>query len=72
MSQLGIEPQPEGGEHSRKEPFAQIANCFSEHLHLSPQQSEHFVLFQSETVFLWAERQPLPSQLRRSLLRSQG
>jgi len=27
-----------GGEHSRKEPFEQLVNDYSEHLHMSPRQ----------------------------------
>jgi hypothetical protein len=27
-----------GGEHSRKEPFEQLVNSYSEHLHMSPRQ----------------------------------
>jgi hypothetical protein len=27
-----------GGKHSRKEPFEQLVNSSSEHLHMSPQQ----------------------------------
>ncbi len=41
MSRPGIEPGPlmAGGEHSRKKPFKQLVNCYSEHLHMSLRQS---------------------------------
>ncbi len=31
-----------GGEHSRKEPFEQLVNSYSEHLHMSPRQDNIF------------------------------
>jgi hypothetical protein len=39
-SQPGIEPTV-GGEHSRKEPFEQLVNGYSEHLHRSAQSVEN-------------------------------
>jgi hypothetical protein len=40
MSQPGIEPVV-GGEHSRKEPFEQLVNSYSEHLHMSARPMEN-------------------------------
>jgi hypothetical protein len=43
MSRPGIKPMDStvGGKHSRKEPFEQLVNSYSEHLHITVRQVEN-------------------------------